>query len=215
MKNCLIVGGGGNFGSALVNKMHIRSVNTYTITSGQSVDNNTLTVDWTTCNITNFEKFLKTLPVIDFVIFNQNSPALTDNCLKFKSEHILEIWKRSKQWSQSHFVNCILPLYILQTLAANDCISDQGCVAWMLSRSMFFADTSVPVDYAGQKYQNYLMLQKLAENNPQEFVGICPGHLTEQNCDFKLELLIDFLQVTKKSTGKFYVINDNTIEQYK
>jgi hypothetical protein len=215
VKNSLIVGAGGNFGSSLVSNMHDRGINTYTITSGTSTDNKTLTVDWTTCNITDFERFLKTLPVLDYIIFNQNSPALTDSCLKFKSDHIFEIWKRSKQWTQSHFVNCILPLYILQTLASKDHISNQGCITWMLSSAMFFTDTSAPIDYAGQKYQNYLMLQKLAQNNPQEFVGVCPGLLTEQNCDFKSQLLIDFLQTENKSSGKFYVIKENLIEQHK
>jgi NAD(P)-dependent dehydrogenase (short-subunit alcohol dehydrogenase family) len=215
VKNCLVIGGGSKFGLELANQFTSCDVNAYTITSKPAVNDTVLTVDWNTCNIANFEKFLKKLPVIDFVVFNQNSPALTDSCLKFKQDHIFEIWKRSKQWSQSHFVNCILPLYILQTLASNDTINPNGCVTWILSRSMFFNNTNAPVDYAGQKYQNYLMLQKLAQNNTQQFIGICPGQLTEQNYNAKSKLLVDFLQIGKKSTGKFYVINNNSIEENK
>ena len=213
MKNALVVGGGSKFGLAVSDQLRNRKINTYSITSCGVVDSTTLAVDWTTCNIANFEKFLKRLPEIDLVIFNQNSPALTNNSLKFNSEHIFETWKKSKQWSQSHFVNCILPLYILQTLASTQCLSQTGCVAWILSTSMFSTDT--PVDYAGQKYQNYLMLQKLAQNNSQQFVGIFPEQLTAQNYNYKSNTLVDFLQVGKKSTGKCYVINNNSIEEHK
>ncbi len=215
MKNALVVGGGSKFGLELVNQFSSCSINTYAITSKPAVNDTTLTVDWNTCNIANFEKFLKKLPTIDFVIFNQNSPALTDSCLKFNQDHIFEIWKRSKQWTQSHFVNCILPLYILQTLASNNTINEHSCVTWILSRSILFPNTDVPIDYAGQKYQNYLMLQKLAQSNRQQFIGICPGQLTEQNYNTKSKLLIDFLQAGKKSTGKFYIINNNSIQEHK
>jgi hypothetical protein len=145
VKNALIIGCGSLYGKDLSESLQNKSYNIYGISSTATPDLNVLTVDWNTCGIPDFEKFLRKLPCIDLIVFNQNSPALTDNYNKLSSVDIFEVWKRAKKWSQSHYVNCILPTQLLHTLVLTNKVNDRTCVAWMLSNSMFGKDQQTPV----------------------------------------------------------------------
>ena len=214
VNNALIIGCGSLHGKDLSESLKNKGYNIYGISGTTTTDPNILTVDWNTCAIPDFEKFLRKLPDIDLIVFNQNSPALTDNYIKLGSVDIFEVWKRAKKWSQSHYVNCILPTHLLHTLALTNKINDHTCVAWMLSHSMFGKNPQSPVDYVGQKYQNYVMIKTLALHNPQIFLGISPGKIDAANSVKKSKDLADFLFDKKECSGKLFVQTDNGIIEY-
>lgn len=205
LKNALIFGSGSKFGNAISQTLSLREFCVYGVSSTAQTEN-TLTVNWNNCFINNFEKFLGGLPKIDLVIFNQNSSALNDSIYNLGSTPTLDVWKQSKEWTQSHYVNCVLPMHTLNKLAGSKKIDQTSIVAWMLSSSMFDA-FGAPVDYVGQKYQNYIMLQRLADTNPQTFVGICPGKLTNDVYNFKSQLLIDLLTNSTALNGGLYMFD--------
>ena len=215
VKNALIIGCGSLYGKDLSESLQNKSYNIYGISSTAMPDLNVLTVDWNTCNIPDFEKFLRKLPCIDLIVFNQNSPALTDDYNKLSSVDIFEVWKRAKKWSQSHYVNCILPTHLLHTLVSTNKVSNQTCIVWMLSNSMFGKTQMSPVDYVGQKYQNYIMMKTLALNNPQIFIGINPGKIDVTNSVKKAKDLADFLfNNNKEYSGKLFSQTDNGIVEH-
>jgi len=215
VKNALIIGCGSLYGKDLSESLQNKSYNIYGISSTATPDLNVLTVDWNTCTIPDFEKFLRKLPCLDLIVFNQNSPALTDDYNKLSSVDIFEVWKRAKKWSQSHYVNCILPTHLLHTLVSTNKVSNHTCIAWMLSSSMFGKNQISPVDYVGQKYQNYIMMKTLAVNNPQIFIGINPGKIDVTNSVKKAKDLTDFLFNNKKEySGKLFYQTDYGIVEY-
>jgi hypothetical protein len=214
VKNALIVGCGSLYGKDLSESLKNKGYNIYGISGTTTTDTSILTVDWNTCTIPDFEKFLRKLPGIDLIVFNQNSPALTDDYTKLSSVDIFEVWKRAKKWNQSHYVNCILPTHLLHTMVLTNKVNDHTCVAWMLSNSMFGKDPLSPVDYVGQKYQNYIMIKALARNNPQIFIGISPGKIDASNSVKKSKDLADFLFGNNKRSGKLFVQTDNGIVEY-
>jgi hypothetical protein len=215
VKNALIIGCGSLYGKDLSESLKNKGYDIYGISGTTTTDPNILTVDWNTCAIPDFERFLRKLPDIDLIVFNQNSPALTDNYIKLSSVDILEVWKRAKKWNQSHYVNCILPTHLLHTLVLTNKVNDHTCVAWMLSVSMFGKNPLSPVDYVGQKYQNHAMMKTLALHNPQIFMGIHPGKINVDNSVKKAKELADFLfNNNKECSGKLFCQTDNGIIEY-
>jgi hypothetical protein len=212
VKNALIIGCGSLYGKDLSQSLQNKGYAIYGISGTTTPDQNILTVDWNACVISDFEKFLRKLPCIDLIVFNQNSPALTDNYNKLNSLDIFEVWKRAKKWSQSHYVNCILPTHLLHTLVLINKVNNHTCITWMLSNSMFGKDQLSPVDYVGQKYQNYIMMKTLALNNPQIFIGINPGKIDATNSVKKAKNLADFLFNNNKDySGKLFSQTDDSI----
>ena len=217
--NALIFGCGSKFGLALRQQLQTAGYTVWGVTGQPSDSQQLLQVDWSTCDIADFEKFLRKLPSLDLIIFNQNSNGVTDTQWKLSSTHILEIWKNSKIWKQNYYVNCILPTHVLQTLSTCGKLQEHTCVSWILSLSMFrnqpTTDSSfehipyTPPDYIGQKYQNYVSLQRLASANNQTFLGICPGALTPDNYKTKANSLIAFVQqTTSQHSGKFFIFDN-------
>lgn len=207
-KNALIVGAGSKFGADLVDSLEQQKYTIYGITGSNIQSNRYLKVNWETCFINDFERYLKNLPNIDLIVFNQNSPALTDACHSYGGISTLELWKRAKMWSQSHFVNCVMPFYLLQTLANADKLNTNSTIGWMVSQAMFLL--TPPMDYAGQKYQNYAMMKELSMQNPQIHVSIDPGEIIKENSKIKADALSIFLNtITKESTGNLFLINSN------
>jgi NAD(P)-dependent dehydrogenase (short-subunit alcohol dehydrogenase family) len=209
-KNILIVGGGSKFGNELTNIFKQKNYKIHIITGSAigDTDTNVLKVDWETCNIQHFEKFLKNLPNLDLVIFNQNAPSLTKDCLIFDSTRTIEVWKRTKIWTQSHYVNCILPVHLLNSLSNK--LQSESSVVWMLSTAMF--SLIGPPDYIGYKFQNYVLMKNFAQYNPQKYIGVCPGHLINENYKAKSQILSNFLEnLTKIDSGKFFKFDELTI----
>jgi len=202
MSNALVIGCGSKFGHAVVTELENHSVTVYGI-SGTAESDRVLKVDWATCVIASFEKFLRQLPELDFVIFNQNSNSLINTYWKLDSVPTLEVWRQSKQWHQSYYVNCVMPTHVLHTLVNANKIKDQSIVTWMLSRGML--NTQIHnINYYGQKYQNYCNMQQFARNNPQTFIGVCPGALTSDLYQTKSTELIKLLTQSNLESGKLY-----------
>jgi hypothetical protein len=211
MKNALVIGCGSKFGAEISNQLARDNYCVYGISSSVSSEN-ILHIDWDTINNQNVEKFLRNLPVIDLIIFNQNYVSLTNSCFEFGQDHIFNIWKQSKKWTQSHYVNCVLPMYILHTISDANKLSKNATVAWMLS-SIIFSEKNDLVDYKGQKYQNYICMKKYAATNQQTFVGICPGLLEKLTYVEKSKIFVEFLIKNTLTSGEFYKF-DNTINQF-
>ena len=208
--NALIFGCGSKFGLSVRHELETSGYTVWGVTGQPTESEQLLHVNWDMCDIADFEKFLRKLPSIDLIIFNQNATGVTDNHWKLSSVHVFEIWKNLKTWKQNYYVNCILPTQVLQTLSTSGKIQEHACVLWMLSLSMF-GHQHTPPDYIGQKYQNYINLQKFALLNNQTFLGICPGSLTPNNYTAKANLLISFIQhTTSEHSGKFFVLDDST-----
>jgi hypothetical protein len=213
--NALVVGCGSLYGKEISQQLQNNGYTVYGISGTESQDPNILKINWETCGIQDFEKFLRNLPQLDLVVFNQNSSALNNNYVKLNSIDIIEVWKRAKRWNQSHYVNCILPTHILHTLALTNKLADQTCIAWIVSRSMFGTSQHTPVDYAGQKYQNYNTMKILSLNNSQIFIALCPGELTDKNRSNKAIKLVNFLSnATDTYSGKLFLQNENDITEY-
>jgi len=214
-RNALLIGCGSKYGKDLAQSLQNKGWAVHGISGTQQSDPDTLTVDWNTCVISDFEKFLRKLPSLDLVVFNQNSPALTEGYSKLGSVDILEVWKIAKKWSQSHYVNCVLPTHILHTLALTHKITNDTCISWILSNGMFGKNPSIPVDYVAQKYQNFVMLKNMAANNPQIFIGISPGNINTNNSMEQSKCLANFLSHCKKTySGKLFNQIGNDIVEY-
>jgi len=210
MSNVLIFGGGSKFGLSLTDAFKDAGNTVYKV-SGSAQDQNTLTVNWKTCFINDFEKFLTGLPNLDVVIFNQNASSLPEHFHKLGSMDTLEMWKQSKNYLQSYYVNCVLPQHALHTLSSSKKLNSNSKIVWMLSRSIF-NPKSAPSDYAGQKYQNFVTLQKLANYNDQTFIGVCPGLLTQDTYKNKSQHLCNFLTQENMNhySGKFLAFDQLT-----
>jgi len=211
--NVLIVGGGSKFGAEITTILQNNSHDCYVITSNTQLQtNNILCIDWTTCGISDFEKFLRGLPDLDLIIFNQNSTSITEDYLKLNSSHIFKIWQQSKQWSQSYYVNCILPMHMLHTLTETKKLTASTKIVWMLS-GVIFTESSL-IDYVGQKYQNYISMKELAKNNIGTYIGIVPTHLSINTTT--ATVLVNFLttELSGSHSGKLFAVNtiDKLIE---
>ena len=152
-KTALVIGTGKQFGAGICSSLESKGYTVYGITSNKTADQSrNLILDWETCTITTPEAFIKNLPILDVVVFNQNFPVLTPSYTKLGSLEQIDVLRQSGKWTQAHFVNCVLPLVLLNRLHSRNKLSNTK-VAWILSLAMFKNNTTV--DYIGQKYQNY------------------------------------------------------------
>lgn len=213
-KTALVVGSGKKFGSEISKALTDSGYTVYCITSNvNSESSRSLLVDWQTCTIATIEGIVKKLPNLDIVVFNQNFPVLTDSYLTLGTLNPMDVWAMSQRWTQAHYVNCILPLHLLNSLSKRSKLSSESKIAWMLSRSMF--QTESGCDYIGQKYQNYISMTKLAKSNPETYLGFCPGGITTDSSEYKATEFVKFLINSNQSqTGKFFVLKNQTVEEH-
>jgi hypothetical protein len=208
MSNALVIGCGRKFAQSITDNLSSLDYSIYGISSKNFDNSNYLQVDWETCSIFHFEKFIKSLPKLDIILFNQNFPTLdvSSTCL---GNQTLDIpFKQSKKWMQAHYVNCILPYHILHSLSTNDKLLEQTTICWMLSGSALRLRTSV--DYSGQKYQNYIMMKQMAANNSQTCVGFCPSHLDGDSIDTQASALVKLLtNIQETQSSKIFKTNSD------
>lgn len=181
MKTALLVGCGSKFGKRLLNSLVTNNWEVYSI-SGSAIDNNNVNqciINWQTVNVANIEKFLKNIPPVDLIMFNQNSSALANQNFTQNSYATLELWKQEKHWNQCYFVSCILPFHIIHTLG-NRCSASTN-VAWMLSSYIYKHKNISHADYIGNKYQNYLIMKNFSQAHPANFFGINPDTITDSS----------------------------------
>lgn len=202
--NVLIIGCSRGFGLGLKQAFESQGHTVWGMSrnSGDTI----LAVNWETLCLNDYEKFIRNLPHIDIVIFNQNSPALVDSYLTLGLPPT-QAWPIEKKWQQSYYVNCVLSGHILHTLAETKKLSKSACVMWTLSRLILKSGGSEPAYYSGYKYQNYQLMKSLASRNTQTFVGVCPGKLTQENWSQKSKLVCDWLSQADIKSGQFYGIS--------
>jgi len=205
MRKALLVGCGSKFGLKLLESLLEQGWLVYSI-SGSTIesDNNNLKqliVDWRSINPAHLEKFIKTIPEVDFVFFNQNSSAL-NNCFNSNAFDTATLWRQTKDWNQTYFVSCILPFYVIHTLGGN--CSATTKVAWMLSSMIYDHSNVLCADYIGNKYQNYVLMKNFSQQHPSCFFGINPDNLTETATSNNIHTLISQVESSADLNGKVF-----------
>lgn len=203
-KNCLLIGCGSKFGLDVLN--HLAEID-YSINSisGSSLEDsriNHLQVNWKNLNVAQIEKFLRDLPDLDLIFFNQNSSALNSDSF-LKIDNTLDLWKLEKDWAQAYFVSCILPFHIIQTIKSVDKI------VWMLSPLIYtINNTQVGfADYIGNKYQNYLILNNFSKQNFIS-IGLNPDKLLSIKDDVRIKHMVEFIEsLSKKDSGRVFFLD--------
>lgn len=165
--NVLLIGCGSKWGRKLLD--NLASQHTVYSISGQDISNvNNLTIDWSSLNPTKVEKFLKKLPNIDFVFFNQNGSALSGQ--NFDHMKTVDLWKLEKNWGQQYYNSVIFPFHVIQSINLNK----DSIVAWMLSTYVYRHNNINHADYVGNKYQNFVTMKNFSKTGKSCFCGINP-----------------------------------------
>lgn len=211
--NILIFGNGSKFGLTLTTCAIQKGHKVYGITGKSNNSPNSLTVDWNSCTMADVDSYLRQLPELDAIILNQNSMGLN---VDYATLGLTENFSNEfKQWGQSFFVNCILPMQALHILSSSKKIKHDSRVVYMLSRSIMTHNHPMPpMDYKGQKFQNYVTMQSLARNNSQIFLGMCPGWLNPKNYEHRANRILDFVtRATKEHSGNFYYLQEDHFDK--
>jgi len=191
MKTALLIGCGSKFGLTLLHQLLDLGWQVYSV-SGSDVAYpghlHHLTINWHTVTVADLEPFLRTVPDVDLVLFNQNASALAGANFSTDSYTTVELWRQEKTWAQSYFVSCILPFHVVHALGPR--CSEKTKIAWMLSSYIYKHLDISNADYVGNKYQNYLIMQNFSTNHPACSFGINPDNLaTNQNTDSLVSIL--------------------------
>lgn len=188
--NALLVGCGSKFGLKLLQDLLDKGWQVYTIQSSE-IDHRDnlyrLTIDWTNLNQATVESFLRKLPKLDLIFFNQNGSALNEN--NFDSMNKLELLKLEKNWSQCYFNSCILPFHILHNVKTEV----DSRIIWMLSSYIYNHNNIQYADYTGNKFQNYMIMRNFSKTKKSCYFGLNPENLyTNQKFDKLLFLLENY-----------------------
>jgi hypothetical protein len=191
MKTALLVGCGSKFGLTLLQQLLTAGWRVYSI-SGSDVEHpgdlHHLTIDWHTVTVADLESFLRTVPELDLIFFNQNASALAGTNFSVDTYKTVELWRQEKDWAQSYFVSCILPFHIVHALGSR--CSDRTKVAWMLSSYIYKHPDISNADYVGNKYQNYLIMRNFSKHHPACSFGVNPDNLaSNQNINSLVSIL--------------------------
>ena len=184
MKQALVLGGGSKFGARLTMALTNRDYHVHVITSHADGWNwpqvTTRPVDWHTVNITDIRGLIQDLPNLDLIFFNHNACSM--------SQQVFEpgVLHDPRAWSQSYFVACQLPFYLIQSLKSR--IGPHTRIGWMLSQ--LIARPQPPylglVDYMGNKFTNACMIRAFAQSYPAVFFGINPDQPINTEDDSQL-----------------------------
>lgn len=185
----LLIGCGSKFGLRLLQSLLEGGHTVYSITGSQVEPHDRLhqlTVDWATCNQATVENFLRNLPELDLVFFNNNATSLSSRSFNHLSK--FDMLKLEKHWVQSYFNSCILPFHIVH----NAKLKSKSKVVWMLSSYIYSHEEIEHADYLGNKFQNYLIMRNFSLTNRSCFMGINPDNLANQlNMENVVSLLTD------------------------
>lgn len=208
-KNCLLIGCGSRFGLGVLNHLVKQGYTVYSI-SGSTLGNPAvkhLQVDWKTLTVAVLEKFLKDLPTLDLIFFNQNSSALSEKVFE-PTLVTVKLWQLEKDWAQSYFLSCIMPFHIVHTL--KESCGKNTKVIWMLSPLVY---NHIPeqvgfADYISNKYQNYLILKNFSHKHSANFIGLNPDKLLSADDDAKIKYMIEFIETAnKEANGRVFFLD--------
>ena len=207
VKNCLLVGCGSKFGLEMLEYL-MELGYTINLISGSGVKYkhiNHLQIDWKTLNVSQIEKFLRKLPQLDLVFFNQNASSLNSEDFE-KNKSTIDLWRLEKDWNQAYFVSCILPFHIVHTLKS------VKKIVWMLSPLIYRHDSEQVgfADYIGNKYQNYLILKNFSKHTQSIFIGLNPDKLLLIENNAKIKKMVHFIELAdKKENGRVFFLDGN------
>jgi hypothetical protein len=175
--NALLLGCGSKWGLTVQQQLLAKDWTVYSLSSTEQTEQDNLhqhIIDWNTVNQSTVEKFLRSLPELDFVLFNQNGSALS--YANFDQQvPIIDTWRLEKNWTQQYFVSVILPYHIIKTVSLNK----DSRAAWMLSTFVYQHTNIDHADYIGNKYQNYLIMKNFSRTGDACFCGINPMELDQ------------------------------------
>jgi len=211
-KNCLLIGCGSKFGLEILEYLLEIGYTVNSISGSNLKHNNVnhLQINWKNLNVAQIEKFLKDLPNLDLVFFNQNSSALGSHDF-IKNKSTVDLWKLEKNWSQAYFVSCILPFHIIHTLKS------VHKVVWMLSPLIYnHNDRQIGfADYVGNKYQNYLIIKNFAKQHKSIFIGLNPDKLLSTKDDVSIKDMVKFIEsADKEASGRIFFLDGTKDENF-
>ena len=213
--NALLIGCGSKWGLTVLQSLLDAGWNVYSISGSNPVVHPRLThldIEWNTVDQPTVEKFLRQLPVLDFVFFNQNGSALSYDNFE-KQSTLLDTWKLEKNWSQQYFVSVILPYHIIKTVNTNK----RSIVAWMLSTYIYKHTNITHADYIGNKYQNYLIMRNFSRTGTACFCGVNPMEL-ESNLVDPTQFIENIFTIKREElNGSVVYLNgksDNNFEMF-
>jgi hypothetical protein len=207
--NVLLVGCGKKWGRQLLDSFVDKKHNVYSLSSCiiENIDN--YQVNWATTNVAKIEKFLKKLPQLDFVLFNQNGSAL--NTENFFQTQTIELWKLEKNWNQQYFNSVILPYHIIQSIK----LKKTTIISWMLSSYVYRHSNINYADYIGNKYQNYLIMKNFSKTETSCFCGINPTSLYDHEIDTNQFINNFFNQKIEKLNGNVVYLDGQIDTNFK
>lgn len=208
--NDLFLGAGQGFGQAFKDARKQAGQQVFEISSSPGNQNTHLSVNWSTVNEASVHRFVKKLPPIDLVFFNQNGSSLSAESFQDQGSNILDLWKQISHWRQSYFVSCQLPFQIIHTLG--DRLQAHSLICFMLSSAVVYHDAILGhADYIANKFQNYLVMKNFAKSHPAVFLGIDPGHLLpNEDFSYKISMMQNIISRPRSNiNGKVFDLTGN------
>ena len=165
MKNALLIGCGNKRGERIVNGCIEAGYSVTNIGSSASVIStvNNIKIEWKDLDIIKLHKILvKINHKVDFIFFNQNASTLSP--VNFmESKMTFDTWQLIKNWSNSHWLSCQLPYFLIRTLGKN--LHSETIIGWMLSSYVNHTAKGVDEypDYSGNKFTNYMIMKNFSK----------------------------------------------------
>lgn len=164
-------------------------------------------VNWQALDSTSLHRWLRDLPVMESIFFNQKHSALAAR--DFAPDlGVLDTWKLVAHCQQAYFVSCLLPMVVINTLQHQ--IQSHTRVAWMLSSLIVQHSDPQHADYIAGKYQNMLVMRNYALHRSGCFFGIDPGHLADQDQAKTARHIADLLRGSTAVPNGEVVLSDGT-----
>lgn len=206
----LIIGSGKSFGRAVKDRLVQQGHCVWQVGS-QADDDRSLSVDWAHVDIDGLHKWLKQLPDLDVIFFNQNGSSLSPNSFDPGCYTTMDLWRQVKHWRHSHWTSCELPFFLIHTLTAK--IQPHTRVVWMLSELIFndSVDYKYP-DYVANKFQNLLIMKNFAEHHPGCFFAVEPGDLN-QRMQHKVDMFAVILE-RPDTQGKVFNLDSGECHEF-
>ena len=213
--NDLYIGAGKGIGNQLSQQRSAAGHQSFHITGRDHGRARDLVVDWSKLRESDLQRYLSKLPRIDLLFFNQNASSLSAASFESGQYSIIDLWKQTAHWQQSHYVSCLMSFQIIHTLA--DRLHKDSRVCWMLS-SMVIRHDDDPghADYIANKFQNYLLMKNFSRQHPSCFMGLDPGNANGSDHGTKIKMIQDILgRPTAQINGRVFDMTGQESDLYR